>query len=295
MNKKLLAALILGILIVGPSIGSTVQIIALRLYQAGASNTQIGIMSALPAAGMMLSALLVDWLCLKLSWRQIYLLRFSLCALSIGDLEIPNASVYTQGLVRTLMGPGTGRIIILGETWVNEMASEATRGRIIAVYTTYFTVFQLIGPGMVALLGTDGPYVLAIVTGGSLLAIAVIWLTLLRYRVARGCSLSTALGLAVGQSRTPGPLPRLRTGIVGDRLGLPLSISYPTLLWPSLVILGAAAGGVYTLAIILIGQKFSGPDLITANASAGLLWGIGSLLAPLFSGAAMSGSSTACH
>lgn len=72
-------------------------------------------------------------------------------------------------------------------------------------------------------------------------------------------------------------------------LGLPLLMNYPALLWPSLVILGAAAGGVYTLAIILIGQAFSGPDLVTANASAGLLWGIGSLLGPLLSGAAMNG------
>lgn len=34
-----------------------------------------------------------------------------------------------------------------------------------------------------------------------------------------------------------------------------------------------------------------GADLVTANASAGLLWGIGSLLGPLLSGAAMSGGS----
>ncbi len=40
MNKALLAALILGISIVGLSIGSTVPILALRLYQAGARTTR---------------------------------------------------------------------------------------------------------------------------------------------------------------------------------------------------------------------------------------------------------------
>lgn len=353
MNSKLLAALILGISIVGLSIGSTVPVIALRLYQAGASNAQIGIMSALPAAGMMLSAFLVDWLCLKLSRRQIYLLCFSLCALSIALLEIPGVGLYGLGMARIVMGLGAGLIIILGETWVNEMAEEATRGRIIAVYTTCFTVFQLIGPGLVALLGTDGPQVLAIVLAGYVLAIAVIWLTLPHqhiladhtqsktfsvlgfirvapalcvgilffaffdtvilslfpvYAAGHGYSIKLAalmvsiilLGDAAFQfplgwlsDKTSRAAIYLGCGLVSllIGLGLPLLIGYPALLWPSLVVLGAAAGGVYTLAIILIGQKFSGPDLVTANASAGLLWGIGSLLGPLLSGAAMSGGS----
>jgi len=85
----------------------------------------------------------------------------------------------------------------------------------------------------------------------------------------------------------------LGCGIIALLIGLalPLLMQTSTLLWPSLVILGAVAGGIYTLAIVLIGQSFSGADLVTANASAGLLWGIGSLLGPLLSGAAMSGGS----
>ncbi|AZC49722.1 MFS transporter [Pseudomonas chlororaphis] len=351
MNKTLLAALILGISIVGLSIGSTVPVIALRLYQAGASNTQIGIMSALPAAGMMLSAFLVNGLCQRLSRRQIYLLCFSLCALSIGALEIPGISLTGLGLARIVMGFGAGLIIILGETWVNEMAADTVRGRVIAVYTTCFTVFQMIGPGLVALLGTEGPAVIASVSAGYLLAIAVIWLTLPHQRPVAGHAenqsfsvlgfIRVAPALCVGilffaffdtvilslfpvYAATHGyaiKLAALMVSIIllGDAafqfplgwlsdkagraaiylgcgvvslvigLGLPLLMNYPTLLWPSLVILGAAAGGVYTLAIILIGQAFSGPDLVTANASAGLLWGIGSLLGPLLSGAAMNG------
>ena len=68
---------------------------------------------------------------------------------------------------------------------------------------------------------------------------------------------------------------------------LPWLIARPYLLWPALVVLGAAAGGIYTLVLILIGQDFRGPDLITANASVGLLWGIGSLAGPLLSGGLM--------
>ncbi|ERO61110.1 hypothetical protein P308_10775 [Pseudomonas piscis] len=108
MNKALLAALILGISIVGLSIGSSVPILALRLYQAGASNNQIGLMSALPAAGMMLSAFLVNVLCQRLTRRQIYLLCFSLCALSVAALELPGLDLYSLGLARIGMGLGAG-------------------------------------------------------------------------------------------------------------------------------------------------------------------------------------------
>lgn len=353
MNKALLAALILGISIVGLSIGSSVPILALRLYQAGASNNQIGLMSALPAAGMMLSAFLVNVLCQRLTRRQIYLLCFSLCALSVAALELPGLDLYSLGLARIGMGLGAGLIIILGETWVNEMAEDSSRGRLVAVYTTCFTFFQLLGPGLVSVLGTEGPAVLGIVTIGYALAIAVVWLTLPRedapsphaesqtfsvlgfirvapalcvgilffaffdsmvlslfpvYAADHGYSIKLAALMVtvilLGDTAFQFPLGWLsdklgRPGIylgcgiisllIG--LGLPVLMQTPGLLWPSLVILGAAAGGIYTLAIVLIGQSFSGPDLVTANASAGLLWGIGSLLGPLLSGAAMGGGS----
>ncbi|AZC17481.1 MFS transporter [Pseudomonas sp. CMR5c] len=353
MNKALLAALILGISIVGLSIGSSVPILALRLYQAGASNNQIGLMSALPAAGMMLSAFLVNILCQRLTRRQIYLLCFSLCALSVAALELPGLDLYSLGLARISMGLGAGLIIILGETWVNEMAEDSSRGRLVAVYTTCFTFFQLLGPGLVSVLGTEGPAVLGIVTIGYALAIAVVWLTLPRedapsshsesrtfsvlgfirvapalcvgilffaffdsmvlslfpvYAADHGYSIKLAALMVtvilLGDTAFQFPLGWLsdklgRPGIylgcgiisllIG--LGLPVLMQTPGLLWPSLLILGAAAGGIYTLAIVLIGQSFSGPDLVTANASAGLLWGIGSLLGPLLSGAAMGGGS----
>ena len=78
-------------------------------------------------------------------------------------------------------------------------------------------------------------------------------------------------------------------GVVAMLIGLalPWLIQVQWLLWPALVLLGAVAGGVYTLALVLIGQQFKGQDLVTANASVGLLWGVGSLVGPLVSGAAM--------
>jgi len=75
-------------------------------------------------------------------------------------------------------------------------------------------------------------------------------------------------------------------GLIGSLL-LPLLISSPILLWPMLVIWGGAVVGTYTLALVLMGEKFKGAELVTANAAAGVLWGVGSLIGPAAGGLAM--------
>ncbi|RMO87136.1 MFS transporter [Pseudomonas syringae pv. philadelphi] len=352
MNRVLLGALILGVSIIGLSIGSTVPVVALRLYQAGAPNVQIGLMSALPAAGMMMSAFIVGWLCKRLSRRHIYLCCFSLSALSIAVLEVIPSTLAILAVARLAMGLAAGTIIILGESWVNEIAMDSYRGRIVAIYTTCFTVFQLLGPAMVSVFGTVSAQVNSVVVAGHILALAVIWFILPRhltgpsdtehktfsilgfvqvapalcmgiiffsffdsvilsmfpvYAADHGYPLKLAalmvtvilLGDAMFQfplgwlsDNLSRPAVYLGCGVLslGIGMSMPFLMNHPLFIWPCLVLLGAVAGGVYTLAIILIGEKFTGQDLITANACAGLLWGVGSLLGPLISGVAMTGN-----
>lgn len=69
------------------------------------------------------------------------------------------------------------------------------------------------------------------------------------------------------------------------------SLSIPALLhtpmiWPVLLLFGASAGGLYTLSLILVGQRFRDDALVRANSHIALLWGIGCLLGPLSTGAA---------
>lgn len=75
-------------------------------------------------------------------------------------------------------------------------------------------------------------------------------------------------------------------GLLGALL-LPLLINIPLLLWPMLVIWGGAVVGTYTIALVVMGETFKGADLVTANAAAGVLWGVGSLIGPSSAGLAM--------
>ncbi len=68
---------------------------------------------------------------------------------------------------------------------------------------------------------------------------------------------------------------------------LPYAMHSGIFLYPLLFGWGGAFAGIYTVVLTLIGQHFRGRDLVTANVSLGMLWGIGSLLWPPLTGVAM--------
>ena len=51
------------------------------------------------------------------------------------------------------------------------------------------------------------------------------------------------------------------------------------------MLFGASAGGLFTLSLILIGERYRDDSLVRANAHIAQLWGIGCLLGPLAAGA----------
>ena len=60
---------------------------------------------------------------------------------------------------------------------------------------------------------------------------------------------------------------------------------HTVLIWPLWVVFGASAGGLFTLSLILIGERYRDDSLVRANAHVAQLWGIGCLLGPLAAGA----------
>ncbi|MDD0843041.1 MFS transporter [Pseudomonas sp. Gutcm_11s] len=349
-NRYLLGVLIFAVSVVGLSMGATLPLVALRLHGAGAGSLAIGLMSALPAAGMILAALLVHRLCRHFSGRQLYLICFALCLLGCAALLADQAPLAVLAGARLLLGVGMGVLVILGESWVNELCDERKRGQIVALYAACFTGCQLGGPAMISLFGAASAWPVWLVLATNLLALALVWRSLpadlveaaedapRRFSLLGFVRIAPALclgvlffaffdavvlslfpvyasshGWAVGVAALMASvilggdmLFQVPLGWLSDRvdrralhlgcgvltlalgLALPWLIGQGSLLWPALVVLGAAAGGIYTLALVLIGQHFRGPDLVTANACVGMLWGVGSLLGPLLSGALMS-------
>ncbi len=74
--------------------------------------------------------------------------------------------------------------------------------------------------------------------------------------------------------------------MIGSLL-LSLLIEGSMLLWPMLFIWGAVAFGIYTIALVELGDRFSGALLLAGNGAFGMMWGIGGILGPPVAGAAM--------
>jgi MFS family permease len=59
------------------------------------------------------------------------------------------------------------------------------------------------------------------------------------------------------------------------------------LIWPLVFVWGAVSYGIYTMTIIELGERFSGPALLAGNAAFAMTWGVGGVVLPPLTGAAM--------
>jgi len=63
------------------------------------------------------------------------------------------------------------------------------------------------------------------------------------------------------------------------------------LLWPVLIVAGAAGYGVYTVSLKSLGDRFSGQELVNGTAAFGVMWGFGALFGSVAGGWTMTVSS----
>ena len=106
----------------------------------------------------------------------------------------------------------------------------------------------------------------ALVAGNTVLQFPVGWLAdkFPHRQVLAGCALVTSLMLLI----------------------LPTVMVTP-LMWPVVILAGAAGSGVYTVSLTSLGDRFEGVDLINGSASFALMWGIGALSGSVSGGLAM--------
>lgn len=104
--------------------------------------------------------------------------------------------------------------------------------------------------------------------------------------IAGNIALQVPLGLAAERF---GPRRVMILCALATALGcllLPFSIG-TLLVWPLAFVWGALSFGIYTLALIDLGARFSGAMLVAGNAAFAFMWGIGGIAGPPATGAAM--------
>ncbi|PZR46565.1 MAG: MFS transporter, partial [Ectopseudomonas oleovorans] len=309
----------------------------------GYDSFAIGVMAATPAVGVLLGASLAGRLAARFGTTVLMQLCLLLGALSVAGLALVQNYAVWVGL-RLFLGVALTVVFVLGESWINQLAVEKWRGRLVALYGTGYALSQLSGPLLLTALGTAtdrGFWTgVCLLIGGSLILLgrtgapqvdahsasgrgllvfcrklpAIAWavmlfaafeammLTLLPiYSLRQGFTQEVALVMVsvvvIGDAALQLPI-----GWLADRmsrqtlfrccgvvlllssLAIPLLLHTP-LIWPVFVAFGASAGGLFTLSLIMIGERYRDDELVRANAHVAQLWGLGCLVGPLATGA----------
>jgi MFS family permease len=136
----------------GLTYGLSAPLIALELAEAGYSESLIGANSAMYAIGVLLAAPYLPRLSQQLGFAR--LAKGALVASGGLFALFPLAPfLWLWFPLRAALGAASETLFVVSETWLNQIAGEKNRGRMIAVYVTALSCGTAIGPAILALVG----------------------------------------------------------------------------------------------------------------------------------------------
>lgn len=164
LNWHLLIAVIACMTVFDVTLGLTFPLLALVMEGWGVDATLIGLNAAMSPLGLVATAPLVPPLA-----RRFGTANFSIaCILATATILLllkllPNVPAWF--LLRFLLGISIGGLFTVSEAWINELATKATRGRVIALYTSLLAAGFAAGPFILRETGSEGwpPFVIGIV------------------------------------------------------------------------------------------------------------------------------------
>jgi MFS family permease len=134
-----------SVAVLGLGLGSTLPLTTLILNQRGIGTDAIGWMIAASALGGIAGTLAAPALTQRWGRRRFMLGCVVLAAISVMPLQYLE-SLPVWAVLRLLFGFALAPLFVLGEAWINTLPGDAVRGRVVALYTTSFTVCQVVGP-----------------------------------------------------------------------------------------------------------------------------------------------------
>ncbi|MET1025714.1 MAG: MFS transporter [Dongiaceae bacterium] len=155
-----LAAVIGSAFAVGISVGAIIPLLSLALEQRGLDAFWIGINTAMFPLGVIAFGFLVPRILAKLGTFKAIVISLSLCALAI--LLFPMSDDYFAWcLIRLGIGAVGGVQWVASEAWINLMATDRNRSRVMAIYATVMAGGFVCGPLILGQTGIDGwlPYI----------------------------------------------------------------------------------------------------------------------------------------
>ncbi len=141
--------------------GMTMPLLALSLDSQGIDSTLIGMSAATQSLAVFLIAPATPWLIGRYGTAGL-MIRGIVISLAAFLLLPVFPDVYAWFPLRFALGAAGSAMWIAGEAWVNQMAEDYRRGRIVALYTAALSGGFAVGPFILAQTGTTGslPYLI---------------------------------------------------------------------------------------------------------------------------------------
>ena len=160
---RAVAAVIACLSVFDVTLGLTYPLLSLILEARGISATWVGANAAMTPLGLVLTAPAVLPLARRVgSWR-LALLCIGATAATLVLLRL-SGDLRAWFLLRFVLGGAIGMLFALSEAWINALATEATRGRIIGLYSSVLSLGFATGPFLLTWTGSAGwtPFVVAL-------------------------------------------------------------------------------------------------------------------------------------
>ena len=328
------------------TLGLTYPLLAFRLDTLGFDETEIGISAAMTPLGVLLMSPLCPVLAKRVGAWQAVAVSMILAGVLLGLLGL-TTSYATFLILRFVLGAADAVVVVLSETWINQLAGKAIRGRIIGIYMTVLSAGFAFGPLVLSVTGVEGflPFAIGMLVtliasvivlttrnhlpaaapeqGGSswsffalaptlIMAVAAVafWDAALLslyplYGLEQGhgtgfitfaialCALgNTLLQVPIGwfADKTSSRTSLTVCGLVAFILTFALAASAQQAVIHLVVLFfwGAAIGGLYTMAMVELGHRFEGAQLMAGTAAFSIAFGLGGFLGGPITGGAMS-------
>ena len=174
-RRKSLAAVVLSCFGVGIAFGLGYALTAMTLEARGEPSWLIGLAGAAPSLAILALLPLLPYAVARIPPSTAIIGGCFCCAIAYGSLYLTDNTAAWIAL-RFLMGATIALPWIVGETWVNHIAEDSHRARVISFYAVSFFSGFALGPVLLEHVGIDGPWAYAAGALGALLSAVPIFL-----------------------------------------------------------------------------------------------------------------------
>ena len=139
-------------------------LLSMRLEAQGESGSMIGLNTAVEAAAILFFTLATPTVARRLGVANALYVGVAIMTAAIALLPVWN-SLEGWFVLRFVMGAGIAIHWVIGEVWLNTVADDATRGRVIGLYVTTMSAAYCLGFPVLMATGTEGLLPFYLITG----------------------------------------------------------------------------------------------------------------------------------